>query len=275
MSPRALHVSGKLKRSIPLCYGAHKSLRKLAISIVRGGSNALIYIEWRLVCINGALRLDYSLRITFNNPFIMSRLSQRLSILSGFSSLTSNSSNEEETLTVTEQFLPRRQNSVYGDVYAFQKSVQTECIYARLFLLSPFPCDVPPFAKSAAYLSSHSGSIRAEIYRLSGAENHFFRLYIFACGSNVSLTLPPLFRGIVSIDNHGQLMKKKRVQCARSFCDRMKRGFIRFDALALENDDEIYVQGAGRVSLQLMPEDGHANTGWTRSNRMRRILNMI
>ncbi|KAH7927067.1 hypothetical protein BV22DRAFT_305861 [Leucogyrophana mollusca] len=205
----------------------------------------------------------------------MSRLSQRLSVLSSFSSLTGTTANEKEVLTVTEQFLPRKQEPVFGDVFAFQKSVLTECIHARLLLLSPFPCDVPPFAKSVAYLASRSGSVRAEIYRLSGAENHFFRLYIFACGSNVSLTLPPLFRGVVCIDNYEHLRKKKRVQCARSFCERMKRGFIRFDAVALENDDEIYIHGSGKIKLRLMTEGEPGKVGWTRSDRMRRMLKII
>jgi len=70
---------------------------------------------------------------------------------------------EEDTVLVTEQFLPRKQEAVFGDQFVFQTAATDKHIHAKLVMLSPFPCDPPPFAKSVVYLSSRSGSIKAEV----------------------------------------------------------------------------------------------------------------
>ncbi|KAF9244236.1 hypothetical protein BU15DRAFT_71792 [Melanogaster broomeanus] len=187
----------------------------------------------------------------------MSRISQTLSLLGNLSSLsvgpnTASEFHDEkpEVATVSEQFLPRRQDAVFGDQFVFQTVSSQQRISAKLLLLPPFPCDVPPFAKSVAYLSSLSGSVKAVVHRLPGAENHFFRLYIFAREANVKVTLPPLFRGVVTIKNHDGLRQRKQIHCSRPFRDRMRRGFIRFDTCALGNDDEVCIHAEGKIELR-------------------------
>jgi hypothetical protein len=69
----------------------------------------------------------------------------------------------EDTVFVTEQFLPRKQDAVFGDQFVFQTAATDKHIHAKLVMLSPFPSDSPPFAKSVAYLCSRSGSIKAEV----------------------------------------------------------------------------------------------------------------
>ncbi|KAF9228738.1 hypothetical protein BS17DRAFT_772439 [Gyrodon lividus] len=209
----------------------------------------------------------------------MSRISQTLSLLSNLSSLSigpNTTSEDEKVAIVTEQFLPRRQDAVFGDQFVFQTVTSQQRINAKLLLLSPFPCDVSPFAKSVAYLSSLSGSIDAVVYRLPGAESHFFRLYIFARVASVKVTLPPLFRGVVTIKNHGGPSQRKHIRCSRSFHDRMRRGFIRFDTGALENDDEVYIHAEGKIELRLMASlknGSNEKVGWTRIDRhVRRML---
>ncbi|KAG1849157.1 hypothetical protein DFJ58DRAFT_458564 [Suillus subalutaceus] len=126
----------------------------------------------------------------------MSRLTPPLSLLSNLSALSASTTTEEEnTAFVTEQFLPRKQDAVFGDPFVFQTSATNQHIRARLIMLSPFPSDTAPLAKSVAYLSSRFGSIKAEVFRTPGGENHFFRLHIFACSAGVKITLPPLFPG--------------------------------------------------------------------------------
>ncbi|KAF8842497.1 hypothetical protein BDN67DRAFT_989055 [Paxillus ammoniavirescens] len=192
----------------------------------------------------------------------MSRISQTLS--------------DDKVATVTEQFLPRRQDAVFGDQFVFQTVSSQQRINAKLLLLAPLPCDAPPFAKSVAYLSSLSGSIYAMVHRLPGAESHFFRLYIFAREASVKVTLPPLFRGVVTIKNHGGLRQGKQIHCSRSVRDRMRRGFIRFDTIALENDDEVYIHAEGKIDLRLMAplaSRSSGKVGWTRIDRhVRRIF---
>jgi hypothetical protein len=70
---------------------------------------------------------------------------------------------EENTAFVTEQFLPRKQDAVFSDPFVFQTSATNQHIRARLIMLSPFPSDTVPLAKSVAYLSSRFGSIKAEV----------------------------------------------------------------------------------------------------------------
>jgi hypothetical protein len=74
---------------------------------------------------------------------------------------------EEDTAFVTEQFLPRKQDAVFGDPFVFQTLATNQHIRARLIMLSPFPSDTAPLAKSVAYLSSRFGSIKAEIVSAS------------------------------------------------------------------------------------------------------------
>lgn len=69
---------------------------------------------------------------------------------------------KEET-AITEQFLPRRLDAVFGDQFIFQTASLRQRIKAKLVLLAPLPCDVPPFAKSVIYLSSLSGPINASV----------------------------------------------------------------------------------------------------------------
>jgi hypothetical protein len=70
---------------------------------------------------------------------------------------------EEDTVFVTEQFLPRKQDAVFGDQFVFQTAATNKNIHARLVMLPSFPSDSPPFAKSVEYLCSRTGSIKAEI----------------------------------------------------------------------------------------------------------------
>lgn len=65
--------------------------------------------------------------------------------------------------TITEQFVPRKQEAVFGDQYVFQSSLSRQRIKAKLVLHAPLPCDVPPFAKSGIYLSNLSGPISATV----------------------------------------------------------------------------------------------------------------
>ncbi|KIJ69651.1 hypothetical protein HYDPIDRAFT_172973 [Hydnomerulius pinastri MD-312] len=180
---------------------------------------------------------------------------------------------QHASATVTEQFLPRRKDAAFGDQFVFQTASSHQCINAKLLLLPPFPCDAPPFAKSVAYLSSLSGPINTEVHRLPGAEGHFFRLYIFAREASVKVTLPPLFRGVVTIKSQNDVSQMKQIRCSRSFHDRMRRGFIRFDTCALENDDEICIHAEGKVELRLMANGSNGKVGWTRIDRhVRRIF---
>ncbi|KIK95965.1 hypothetical protein PAXRUDRAFT_826486 [Paxillus rubicundulus Ve08.2h10] len=209
----------------------------------------------------------------------MSRISQTLSLFSNLSSpsVGPNSVSEDKNVaTVTEQFLPRRQVAVFGDQFVFQTVSSQQRINAKLVLLPPFPWDAPPFAKSVAYLSSLSGSVNAVVHRLPGAESHLFRLYIFAREASVKVALPPLFRGVVTVKNHGGLRQRKQIHRSRSVRDRMRRGFIRFDTVALENDDEVYIHAEGKIELCLMASltsRSNGKVGWTRIDRhVRRIL---
>ncbi|KAH7889981.1 hypothetical protein F5I97DRAFT_1849074 [Phlebopus sp. FC_14] len=205
----------------------------------------------------------------------MSRISQTLSLLHSNLKSLSFGSAESEVAIVTEQFLPRRQDAVFGDQFVFQTATSNQCIHAKLLLLPPFPYDLSPFAKSVAYLSSRSGSINAEMYRLPGAENHFFRLYIFTREGSVRVTLPPFFRGVVTIKNYEGLCNGKQIRCSRSFHDRMRRGFIRVNTCALDNDDELCIHAEGKIELRLMANGDKRKVGWRRFNRhVRRIFSM-
>ncbi|KAL4065276.1 hypothetical protein J3A83DRAFT_447829 [Scleroderma citrinum] len=169
----------------------------------------------------------------------MSRISQTLSLLGNLSSWSGAPPHENpKVVTVTEQFLPRKQDAVFGDQFIFQTNLLRQRIDANLLLLPPFPCDHPPYAKSVAYLSSRSGSIKARVYRHPGAENHFFRLYIFARERGVSVTLPPMFRGVVSVKDYDLVRRRNKIKCSRTFREYMRCGLIRLNACASENDDE-------------------------------------
>ncbi|KAG8217247.1 hypothetical protein J3R82DRAFT_5336, partial [Butyriboletus roseoflavus] len=69
----------------------------------------------------------------------------------------------EKVETITEQFLPRKQDAMFGDQFIFQTTSLRQRIKAKLVLLAPLPCDVPPFAKSVIYLSSLSGPVSATV----------------------------------------------------------------------------------------------------------------
>ncbi|KAH0830314.1 hypothetical protein J3R83DRAFT_1683 [Lanmaoa asiatica] len=70
---------------------------------------------------------------------------------------------DDKVEIITEQFLPRKQDAVFGDQFIFQTASLRQRINAKLVLLAPLPCDVPPFAKSVIYLSSLSGPISATV----------------------------------------------------------------------------------------------------------------
>lgn len=196
----------------------------------------------------------------------MSRLTPPLSLLSNLSAVSASTTTQEENAAfVTEQFLPRRQDAVFSDPFVFQTSATNQHIRARLIMLSPFPSDiVGPLAKSVAYLSSRFGSIKAEVFRTPGAENHFFRLHIFACSAGVKVTLPPTFRGIVSINDYEGLRRRRQIRCGRAFNERVRRGFIKFGSCALENDDEVFIHAEGKIELMLRTE---GNRVWSRMDR--------
>ncbi|OAX41885.1 hypothetical protein K503DRAFT_767281 [Rhizopogon vinicolor AM-OR11-026] len=201
----------------------------------------------------------------------MSRLSPPLSLLSNLSAVSASTTTEEEdTVFVTEQFLPRKQDAVFGDQFVFQTAATNKHIHAKLVMLPPFPTDSPPFAKSVAYLCSRSGSIKVELFRTVGAENHFFRLYIFACAAGVKITLPRSFRGIVSINDYEGLRARRQIRCARAFNERMRRGFIRISSCALENDDEIFIHAEGKIELKLRTDAD--DRVWSRMDRGMRTI---
>ncbi|KAG2040177.1 hypothetical protein BDR03DRAFT_1008161 [Suillus americanus] len=205
----------------------------------------------------------------------MSRLTPPLSLLSNLSALSASTTTteEENTIFVTEQFLPRKQDAVFGDPFVFQTSATNQHIRARLIMLSPFPSDTAALAKSVAYLSSRFGSIKAEVFRTPGAENHFFRLHIFACSAGVKITLPPSFRGIVSINDYEDLRRRRQIRCGRGFNERMRRGFIRLESCALENDDEVFIHAEGKIELMLRTEGDSSDRVWSRMDRgMRKIF---
>ncbi|KAG1736813.1 hypothetical protein EDB19DRAFT_1720509 [Suillus lakei] len=204
----------------------------------------------------------------------MSRLTPPLSLLSNLSAVSASTTTEEEnTAFVTEQFLPRKQDAVFGDQFVFQTSATNQHIRARLVMLPQSPSDIAPFAKSVAYLSSRFGSIKAEVFRTPGAENHFFRLHIFACSAGVKITLPPSFRGIISINDYEGLRRRRQIRCGRAFNERMRRGVIRLDSCALENDDEVFIHAEGKIELRLRTEGDVNDRVWSRMDRgMRKIF---
>ncbi|KAI6009384.1 hypothetical protein F5J12DRAFT_891490 [Pisolithus orientalis] len=149
----------------------------------------------------------------------MSRISQTFSLLTNLSSRSGAllPSDDPNVVNVTEQLLPRKQDAAFGEQFVFQTNLHHQRVDARLLLLPPFPCDNPPFAKSVAYLSSRSGSVRARVHRLPGAEEHLFRLCIFARERGVRVTLPPMFRGVVTIKDHDLVRRRKQIRCSRAF----------------------------------------------------------
>lgn len=53
----------------------------------------------------------------------------------------------------------------------------------------------------------------------------------------------------------------------------MRRGFIRLDTRALENDDEVCIHAEGKIELGLMASGSTGKVGWTRIDRhVRRIF---
>lgn len=209
-----------------------------------------------------------------NFPNIMSRISQTLSLLSNLSSKSDAPPHENlKVATVTEQFLPRKQDAVFGDQFVFQTNLLRQRIDAKLLLLPPFPCDNPPYAKSVAYLSSRSGSIKARVYRHPGAENHFFRLHIFARERGVRVTLPPMFRGVVSVKDHDLVRRRKKVWYSRAFREYVRCGLIRLNTSASENDDEVCIDSEGKIELHLTTSEDASKRGWPRiDHRVRRIF---
>ncbi|KAI6007834.1 hypothetical protein EDC04DRAFT_937825 [Pisolithus marmoratus] len=204
----------------------------------------------------------------------MSRFSQTLSLLGNLSSRTTAPLlDNPDIISVTEQLLPRRQDAAFGEQFVFQTNLLHQRIDARLLLLPPFPCDNPPFSKSVAYLSSRSGSIRARVYRLPGAEEHLFRLCIFARERGVKVTLPAMFRGVVTIKDRDLVRRRKQIRCSRAFRERMRCGLIRFDACASDNDDEVCIHADGKIELRLTTGEDREKHSWARlDRRVRRIF---
>jgi hypothetical protein len=89
----------------------------------------------------------------------------------------------------------------------------------------------------------------------------------------VKITLPPSFRGIVSIDDYEGLRSRRQIRCSRTFNERMRRGFIRLECCALENEDEVFIHAEGKIELMLRTEGDVNNRVWSRMDRgMRKIF---
>lgn len=207
--------------------------------------------------------------------FNEAEISQTFSLLTNLSSRSGAllPSDDPNVVNVTEQLLPRKQDAAFGEQFVFQTNLHHQRVDARLLLLPPFPCDNPPFAKSVAYLSSRSGSVRARVHRLPGAEEHLFRLCIFARERGVRVTLPPMFRGVVTIKDHDLVRRRKQIRCSRAFRERMRCGLIKFDTCASDNDDEVCIHADGKIELRLMTGEDKEKRSWTRLDRhVRRIF---
>ncbi|KAF8120959.1 hypothetical protein EV363DRAFT_1187559 [Boletus edulis] len=185
----------------------------------------------------------------------MSRISQTISLLSNLSSFSvgPGTALEDDKVDITEQFLPRRQDAVFGDQFIFQTTTLRQRIDAKLVLLPPLPCDVPPFAKSVIYLSNLSGPISVTVCRVPGAETHVFRLSIFARQADVKVTLPSLFRGVVNVNDPDGCLQRGQIRYCHAVRDGVRCGLIRLDSCALEDDDEVYIHAEGSIELRLMP----------------------
>lgn len=80
----------------------------------------------------------------------------------------------------------------------------------------------------------------------------------------MKITLPPSFRGIVSISDYEGLRRRREIRCGRAFNKRVRRGLIRFGCCALENDDEVFIHAEGKIELMLRTE---GNRVWSRMDR--------
>jgi len=110
-------------------------------------------------------------------------------------------------------------------------------------------------------------------YRHPGAENHFFRLYIFARERGVRVTLPPMFRGVVSVKDNDLVRRRKKVWYSRAFREYIQCGLIRLNTSASENDDEVCIDSEGKIELRLTTSEDANKRGWPRiDHRMRRIF---
>ncbi|KDQ59597.1 hypothetical protein JAAARDRAFT_626256 [Jaapia argillacea MUCL 33604] len=196
------------------------------------------------------------------------RRSMRDSVVSALSIFSSNLSSIGAHRTpryhprrITEQLLPVTRPNARASFYnartrrpSVDAVATRERLELRVLLLSPFPSDLPPFAKSVVNVSSQSGSISVKVYRLGGAAStHFFKLHITAHSSNVVIILPSSFRGGIFIlgqtsSRHQRIWKDSAVR------RRIRRGLIRLngDPDTAEDEDEVVVRTKGRVRIQIV-----------------------
>ena len=75
----------------------------------------------------------------------------------------------------------------------------------------------------------------------------------------------------MSINDYEGLRARRQIRCARAFNERMRRGFIRINSCALENDDEIFIHAEGKIELKLRTDI--EDRVWSQVDRgMRRIF---
>ncbi|KAI0045148.1 hypothetical protein FA95DRAFT_167508 [Auriscalpium vulgare] len=140
-----------------------------------------------------------------------------------------------------------------------------EPLVLRISLLSPFPGDAPePLARSGIEVWSYKGRVRAEVFRLCGAENHAFRLVVMARNEPVTIVLPAHFRGALAVASHADASRRPRVSCAPAVRRALRRGDVHFGAAADTREDEVKVQTRGRITLLMMSDEGLPREEWFR-----------
>ncbi|KAI0059132.1 hypothetical protein BV25DRAFT_1829464 [Artomyces pyxidatus] len=178
---------------------------------------------------------------------------------------------KKPTRVIGEQVLPLPQRVVGDSRRAAEIVTLREPILLQLTLLSPFPGDTPePLARSTVDVWSYKGHVRAEIFRLSGAEEHAFGLSIMARKEPVTIVLPLDFRGKLVIrsrpDSTDGTPHYPRVSCSPAVRKALRRGDVRFGGTANDGEDQIAVQTLGRVTLLMMEESGLPRERWFRQS---------
>ncbi|RDB24203.1 hypothetical protein Hypma_008703 [Hypsizygus marmoreus] len=179
------------------------------------------------------------------------------------------------TQITSEQLLPSLNGSKHIQRSVnLHKEVFNEDINIRVLLLPPpWPCASPPFVKSIIDLYSRFGSINTEVIRLSGAEDHFFRLYVISCEDNVKILLPNGFRGVISVESCSS-----RIKYSAEVSTHIRKGLIRVNTTEIADDeDEVHIHSPGKVEIRLMDEESLNRrppvweTWYDRDNRMHRL----
>ncbi|TFY78155.1 hypothetical protein EWM64_g5858 [Hericium alpestre] len=170
-----------------------------------------------------------------------------------------------------EQILPRTRDEVFRNSKPAAEFV-TICnpLKLKILLLGRFPgWTTESLARSKVCVLSYKGSVKAEVYRLSGAEDHTLRLEIQARKNPVTLILPHSFCGTICVRTTSEQKKKRfhlqRLTYSAALRKRMKSGHIHFGHLVDMNEDQVLIETSGKVTLLLMDENDRLRKGkWSR-----------